>query len=246
MVQLAPMNKKVVLAGKVAAIAAGYMLVLVASIFLTVTLLVKGGEVSAPDLTGLPLQQAYAVAAHKGVYLKKVVGDFGGAYPANTVVSQFPAPATSVKEKAVIKVFVASEVGQAIVPQLVQLSQKDSELLLKKSGLKKGHTAFVAVADVMPDTVISQSLPAGSRVAAGSGIDLLISKGSEGVSYVMPDLIGKEAARVLVFFESRGLKISKIEEVPYFGLKPGIILKQFPSPGFEIGARNLIGIQVSK
>lgn len=240
------MNKKVVLAGRIAAIAAGYSLVLVLSVFLTVTLLVKGGEVSAPDLSGMPLQEAYAVAARKGVYLKKVVGDFGRTYAPSTVVSQFPAPGTSVKEKAVIKIFVASEVGQVVVPQLVQLSQKESELLLKKSNLKKGHTAFIAVADVMPDNVIGQSAPPGSRVAEGSAIDLLISKGGEGVSYVMPDLIGKEAAKVLVFFESRGLKISKIEEVPYFGLKPGIILKQFPSPGFEIGARNLIGIQVSK
>ena len=98
----------------------------------------------------------------------------------------------------------------------------------------------------MPDSVISQSLPAGSRMAEGSAIDLLISKGGESRSFVMPDLIGKEAVKVLVFFESRGLKISKIEEVPYFGLKPGVILKQFPSPGFEISSKNLIGIQVSK
>ncbi len=98
----------------------------------------------------------------------------------------------------------------------------------------------------MPDSVISQSLRPAAASAEGSAIDLLISKGGESLSFVMPDLIGKEAAKVLVFFESQGLKISKIEEVPYFGLKPGIILKQFPSPGFEISAKNLIGIQVSK
>ena len=133
-----------------------------------------------------------------------------------------------------------------MVPQLVARSQKECEALLKKSKLKKGHTAFISAVDVMPDSVISQSAPAGSRVAEGTAIDLLISKGSESRSFVMPDLIGQEAAKVLVFFESQGLKISKIEEVPYFGLKPGIILKQFPSPGFEISAKNLIGIQVSK
>ncbi len=243
---MAQMNKNVVLAGKVIGIAAGYSLVLVLVVFFTVSLLVKGTEVSSPDLTGLPLQQAYAVAARKGVYLKKVVGDFGSAYAPNTVVSQFPAPETRIKEKAVIKIFVASEPGQVIVPQLVGLSQKQSELLLKRSKLKKGHTAFISAAETMPDSVISQSLPADSRVPEGSAVDLLISRGGEGPSYVMPDLIGKEAARVLVFFESHGLKISKIEEMPYFGLKPGIVLKQFPAPGFEIGARNQIGIQVSQ
>ncbi len=222
---MALMNKKVVLAGKVIAIVAGYSLVLVLAVFFTVSLLVKGGEVSAPDLTGMPLQDAYAP---------------------NTVVSQFPAAQTSVKEKSVVKIFVASEVGQAVVPQLAGLSQKESEALLKKNKLKKGHTAFVSATDVMPDSVISQSAPAGSRVAEGAAIDLLLSKGGESRSFIMPDLIGKEAVKVLVFFEGRGLKISKIEEVPYFGLKPGVILKQFPAPGFEISAKNLIGIQVSK
>jgi serine/threonine-protein kinase len=240
------MNKNVVLAGKIAGIASGYFLVLFLAVFFTVSLLVKGDEVSAPDLTGMPLQEAYAVAARKGVYLKKVIGDFGGAYAPNTVVSQFPTPQTSIKGKSVIKIFVASEVGQTLVPQLVSLGQKESEALLKKNKLKKGHAAFISASDVMPDSVISQSLPAGSRVAEGSAVDLLFSKGGEGRSFIMPDLIGKEAAKVLVFFEGRGLKISKIEEVPYFGLKPGIILKQFPSPGFEISAKNLIGIQVSK
>ena len=240
------MNKKVVLAGRIAGIACGYCLVLFLSVFFTVSLLVKGDEVSAPDLTNMSLQDAYAAASRKGVYLKKVIGDFGGTYAPNTVVSQFPAPQTSVKEKSVVKIFVASEVGQTVVPQLVGLSQKESEALLKKSKLKKGHTAFVSAVDVMPDNVISQSAPAGSRTAEGSAVDLLLSKGGESRSFIMPDLIGREAVKVLVFFEGRGLKISKIEEVPYFGLKPGIILKQFPAPGFEISGKNLIGIQVSK
>jgi len=240
------MNKKVVLAGKIAGIAIGYFLVFFLAVFSTVSLLVKGDEVKAPDLLGKSLQEAYAIAARKGIYLKKVVGDFGNTYIPNTVVNQFPAPETSVKVKSIVKIFVATEVWQTVVPRLVALGQKECETLLKKSKLKKGHTAFISAADVMPDCVISQSAPAGSRVAEGSAIDLLISKGAESRSFIMPDLIGQEAVKVVVFFETQGLKISKIEEVPYFGLKPGIILKQFPSPGFEISARNLIGIQVSK
>lgn len=240
------MNKKMVLVGKIAGIVLGYFLIFFLAVFSTVSLLVKGDEVMAPDLLGKPLGEAYALAAKKGIYLKKVVGDFGGAYVSNTVVNQFPAPGTGVKVKSVVKIFVASEVGQTVVPMLASLSQKECEALLKKSKLKKGHSAFITAADVIPDSVISQAPPAGSRVGEGSAVDLLISKGGESNSFVMPDLIGQEAVKVLVFFENQGLKISKIEEVSYFGLKPGIILKQFPSPGFEISSKNLIGIQVSK
>jgi beta-lactam-binding protein with PASTA domain len=240
------MNKKVLLIGRIAGIVLLYFLVFFLSVYSTVSLLVKGDEINAPDLIGKSLTEAYAIAAKKGIILKKVVGDFGQAYTPNTVVNQFPAPASGVKEKSVLKIFVASEVGQTVVPGLTARSQKECDTLLKSSKLKKGHVAFISSRDVPLDNVIGQSAPASSRMAVGSAIDLLISKGGESLSFVMPDLIGKPADRVLVFFETQGLKISKIEEVAYFGLKPGIILKQFPAPGFEISAKNLIGIQVSK
>jgi beta-lactam-binding protein with PASTA domain len=240
------MNKKVVLLGKIAWIVFLYFLVFFLAVYFTVSLLVKGDEINAPDLIGKSLTEAYAIAAKKGIILKKVIGDFGLTYSPNTVVNQFPAPDSGVKEKSVLKIFVASEVGQAVVPELTARSQKECDSLLKKSKLKRGHSAFISSRDVPLDDVLGQSAPAGSRMAEGSAIDLLISKGGESLSFIMPDLIGKQADKVLVFFETRGLKISKIEEVAYFGLKPGIILKQFPSPGFEISAKNLIGIQVSK
>jgi beta-lactam-binding protein with PASTA domain len=240
------MNKKLMLIGKIAGIVFLYFLVFFLAVYFTVRILVKGDEINAPDLVGKSLTEAYAIAAKKGIILKKVVGDFGSAYSPNTVVNQFPAPDSGVKEKSVLKIFVASEIGQTVVPELTAKSQKECDILLKNSKLKKGHVAYISSRDVPLDDVIGQSAPAASRVAVGAAIDLLLSKGGESLSFVMPDLIGKQADKVLVFFETQGLKISKIEEVAYFGLKPGIILKQFPSPGFEISAKNLIGIQVSK
>jgi beta-lactam-binding protein with PASTA domain len=240
------MNKRMLLIGKIAGIVFLYFLVFFLSVYSTVSLLVKGDEINAPDLVGKSLTEAYALAAKKGIIIKKVVGDFGSAYPPNTVVNQFPAPDSGVKERSVLKIFVASEVGQTVVPDLTGRSLKECDGLLKNSKLKKGHVAFVSSRTVPLDNVIGQSVPAISRVAAGSAVDLLVSKSGDSQSFIMPDLIGKAADKVLVFFETQGLKISKIEEVAYFGLKPGIILKQFPSAGFEISAKNLIGIQVSK
>jgi beta-lactam-binding protein with PASTA domain len=240
------MNKKVIIIGKTAGIVFLYFLVFFLAVYFTVSLLVKGDEINTPDLIGKSLTEAYSIAAKKGIIIKKVIGDFGSTYSPNTVVNQFPAPNSGVKEKSVLKIFVASEVGQTVVPELIAQSQKESEDLLKKNKLKKGHVAFISSRDIPLDSVLSQSAPAGSRMAVGSAVDLLISKGGESLSFVMPDLIGKQADKVLFFFETQGLKISKIEEIAYFGLKPGIILKQFPSPGFEISAKNLIGIQVSK
>jgi len=240
------MNRAFVRTIRILGIAGVYSFVFAASVFLTMSLLIKGDELTTPDLVGKTIKAAYAVAAQKGFYLRKVVGDFGGGYLPGTVVNQSPAPGTKVKEKSVVKIFVPLDLAQIIVPDLTGNSLRDSENTLKKSKLKKGHVSYIVVKDVLLDTVVSQSYPSGSRIAENSAVDLLISRGSESPSFVMPDLIGKEASKVLVFFESRGLKLSNIEEVSYFGLKPGIIVKQFPSPGFEISTRNQVGIQVSK
>ena len=198
------MNKNMLLIGKIAGIVFLYFLVFFLSVYSTVSLLVKGDEINAPDLIGKTLTEAYAIAAKKGIIIKKVVGDFGQAYAPNTVVNQFPAPDSGVKEKSVLKIFVASEVGQTVVPELTGKSQKECDALLKNSKLKKGHIAFISSRDAPLDNVIGQSVPTGSRIAAGSAIDLLISKGGESLSYIMPDLIGKPSGQRAGLFRNRG------------------------------------------
>lgn len=231
---------------RILGIAAVYSFVFAASVFLTMSLLIKGDELTTPDLIGKTVKSAYEVAAQRGLYLKKVAGDFGSGYLPGTVVNQSPASGTKVKAKSVVKIFIPLDLAQVIVPDLTGHSLRDSENILKKNKLKKGHVSYIAAKDVLLDMVASQSHPSGSRIAENSAVDILVSRGPESPSYIMPDLIGKEASKVLVFFESKGLKLSKIEEISYFGLKPGVVLKQHPSPGFEISSKNQIGIQVSK
>jgi beta-lactam-binding protein with PASTA domain len=240
------MNKALVRTIRILGVTAVYSLLFAASVFLTMSLLIKGDELATPDLIGKTIKSAYATAAQQGIYLKKTVGDFGSGYQPGTVVNQIPAPGTRVKEKSLVQIFVPSDLALVVVPNLIDQSLRDGENVLKKSKLKKGHVSYIGVKDVLLDQVVAQSVSAGSRVSENSLIDILVSRGAESASYMMPDLIGKEASKVLVFFESKGLKLSKIEAVSYFGLKPGIVLKQFPSPGFEISPKNQIGIQVSK
>jgi len=62
----------------------------------------------------------------------------------------------------------------------------------------------------------------------------------------MPDIIGKNAERILAYFEIIGLNIEKITKVPYPGLESNIIIWQNPSQGFKISSKNRISIQVSE
>jgi serine/threonine-protein kinase len=240
------MKKKFLLLSKITGLFVFYMLILIASIFLTMSILIKGEEVKAPNLIGKSLKEAYTISAEKGIYLKTEIGDYGKNYKPLTVIDQFPSPDTHVKENSFIKVFINSELTEVIVPDLSGHNLKECEKLLNESDLKKGFVAYIEDKNVPVDFIISQSYASGKRVPRGTLIDLLVSKGKRDNSFMMPDIIGMEAKRVLYYFESKGLRISKITHVPYQGLPSGIIIKQFPTSGFRINQKNLISIQVSE
>jgi len=240
------MNKKVLLLSKIFGLVLFYSLILIASVFLTMSILIKGDEITAPELTGKSLKEAYEIAAKKGVYLKKIAGTYDSHYDPLTVITQVPMAGIRIKEKSYIKVFITSEIVEVIVPDLSGYNISDSEKLLRENDLKKRYVSYMDARDVPVDFVISQSYPSGVRVASGTEIDILASRGSREKSFIMPDIIGKKAANVLIYFESRGLKIAKITKTRYPGLEPDVVIKQYPLSGYRINAKARVSIEVSE
>lgn len=240
------MNKKVLLVSKIVGLVLFYSLVLVASVFLTMSFLIKGDEIISPDLTGKSLKEAYEIAAKKGIYLKKIAGVYDSNYAPLTVINQAPVGGIRIKEKSFIKVFITSEVVEVIVPDLSGYNINDCEKLLRENDLRKRYVAYMDASDVPVDFIIAQSYPPGVRVPRSTEIDILASRGSRDRSYIMPDIIGKKAANVLLYFESRGLKISEITKTPYPGLEPNVVIKQYPLSGFPINTKARVSIEVSE
>lgn len=223
-----------------------YSLVLIASVFLTMSVLIKGEELTAPNLIGKNINEAYQITSVKGIYLKKEIINFDKSYRPLTIIDQFPSPNTRIKEKSFVKVYVTAEITEVILPDLTSQSLKESENILTESNLKKRFVSYINSEDIPVDSVISQSYPPGSRVPTGTDVDLLVSKGSREKSFIMPFIIGMRAEKVVFHFERLGFQISKITRVPYSYLEPGIVVQQFPSPGFRINPKNLISIQISE
>jgi eukaryotic-like serine/threonine-protein kinase len=240
------MKKKLLLLSKIFGFAMLYFFILVLSIFLTMSILIKGEELEAPNLTGKSLQESYKIATQKGLYLKKIVGNYDRNYKPLTVINQVPTAGVRIKEKSFVKIFVSSDVVEVIVPDLTGYSLSDCEQILRKSDIKKRYISYMDASDVPVDFVISQSYPPGARVPAGTDIDILASRGYRNKSYIMPDIIGKKAANVVIYFENKNLKISKITPVAYPGLEPDVVIKQYPLSGYRINAKARISIEVSE
>lgn len=93
------MKKKFLLFSRIMGLVAFYFLVLIASIFLTMSVLIKGDEIRAPKLIGKTLKEAYQITSSRGIYLKKEIINFDKNYNPLTIIDQFPASNTLVKEK---------------------------------------------------------------------------------------------------------------------------------------------------
>jgi len=240
------MKRRLLQVSKVLGIGALYMLVLVISIFFTMSVLIKGDEIKAPDLIGKDIGDASKIAHEKGFFLKQITGNYSKNYKPLTVIEQIPEPGVFIKKNSNLKIFITSELIEVIVPDLAGYTREESEKLIKESELKKRYVSYVDSDKVPQDFIISQSLKAGSHVPINSDIDILVSKGKRGDEYIMPDIIGKNAERILTYFEIIGLKIEKITKVSYPGLRPNIIIWQNPAKGFKISSKNRISIQVSE
>src|SRR5919204_6249635 len=92
-------------------------------------------------------------------------------------------------------------------------------------------------------TVVAQNPPAKT---SGSQVSLLINRGERGVTYVMPDLIGVNGDRAADLLRSRGFRVSVVGDHPYPGVPAGIVLRQSPQGGFQIGMSDPISLEVSR
>ena len=93
--------------------------------------------------------------------------------------------------------------------------------------------------------MLVQRPPAGVADVA-QGASLLVSRGPAGTSYVMPDLIGRDAAAVVGALQAAGLKVAEVRYRSYPGVAPGVVLRQAPTAGHRVDPHTPLVLDVSR
>jgi hypothetical protein len=73
----------------------------------------------------------------------------------------------------------------------------------------------------LPKAPCSSSARKPASATRAEGVALLVSRGQRDLSYVMPDLIGRDARSVLEILERAGLKVTDVRYRSYPGVAPG-------------------------
>jgi len=208
---------------------------------LGVLLLLAGAEryfnppsVVLPNLVGKTAKEAERALKGSGLVLE-FSPDSRPEAPAGVIVEQDPPPGTRLKPgRRVRLVYNQPELRQ--VPALAGKTRAEAEALLSELGYRVAPPAEV-YDDTPADRVLASDPPAGTPLAAGEAVRLLVSRGPIPERTLVPDLEGTDPEEAQALLELAGLALGREETLPS-PLPEGTLLAQSPKPGtvIETGA----------
>jgi beta-lactam-binding protein with PASTA domain len=184
------------------------VVIITAASFVLRSLTRHGDALTVPDVTGVPVESAIELLQQHNLRYLIIDSLFFEDKPKLSVLDQNPAPESKVKEGRVIYLVINSDKAPMVtMPNLIDVSLRQAEAMLKSAGLKTGQLIYKP--DIALNVVLEQSLNGrviqpGTKLPKGSTIDLTLGDGMVDAEDVpIPDLTD------LSFTEARNLLSSQ-------------------------------------
>jgi serine/threonine-protein kinase len=211
---------------------------------ITIRIVLKSRDVRVPVLTGLTVNQARELLAEQDLGLRiEEARRLDPKVPAGRVLSQEPRAGLTTRRQRSVKVWLSDGASSTVVPALEGEQERTAQLRAQMASLALSDVATIRSSDFPAGVVVSQTPPADTK---STTMALLVNRGGEGASYVMPDLIGVPGDRAATFLRDRGFRVTVVDEQPYPGVPPGIVIRQRPQGGFQVAPGDSISLEVSR
>lgn len=202
------------------------------------------GQQVVPRLLGLPL----ADAQHQLTSLHLQVQD-GGAEthataPAGTVIWQDPPPGVIAPEGMKVTLVSSSGPSKIPVPDVSGLAATLAQQLLTAAGLTVAQVESVQVPRTPPGVAAMTRPPAGSLLAPGTGLVLVVSRGEATIP--VPDLLNMAIADARSRLEESGLALGSVTRRRTADANPGTVVAQTPAAGTLAPAGAVVDIVVAR
>ncbi len=172
-----------------------------------------GQEIAVPDFTGIPIEKLDEYVSEYDLDYKITDSIYDIKAKKGTVISQDPYANAKVKSGRIIYLtVVAKKPEQVSVPELKDLTLRQSISMLETYGLKVGKLEYVA--DIARNAVLKQKykgsiITAGTLIEKGSSIDLVLGKGEKNENASVPFLLGKTRDEALRLISSYSLNLGE-------------------------------------
>lgn len=190
-----------------------------------------GSTLYVPRVIGMSLEGATALLDSAGLQAIESETRSDPVQPPGTVIAQNPVPQTVVKHGR--RVYLTISGGDVLigVPALRGRSSRDAGFALTRVGLRLGSTTYAQSNEFPENTIVGQSISPDTKVARGTTVNIIVSRGNVVEETTVPAVVGKTATEAGRLIEEAGLKLGNITYQPSFDLLPNTVVDQFPRAG---------------
>jgi eukaryotic-like serine/threonine-protein kinase len=203
-------------------------------------LLGGGKRVDVPDVTGKTSREAANTLHSRGLEVA-FVNEVSDKVKPGEVVSQDPQAGERVKEGSTVTARVSAGPGTATVPPVEGFPEAEAKDAISKAGFNP-KTSHQFSDEVGKGQVISQDPAAGANITKGRTVNLVVSKGPEGVK--VPKLTGLTQDDAEAQLKDLGLSAKATEQES--SQPTGTVIAQDPAAGSTVDKNAVVAITVAK
>jgi beta-lactam-binding protein with PASTA domain len=205
---------------------------------------VRARQVTVPNLVGQSIADATTLASQLDLSLRiDPVKRPDPKVPAGHVLLQEPTSGSAARRQRSVRVVLSAGARVALAPSLLGETQRSAEIRVAQDGLSIGAVTEIRSALYPPDVVVAQDPPASTETAE---IRLLVNRGEDRATYVMPDLIGLNGDRAADVMRMRGFRVSITAQSAASAIPPGVVVRQAPAGGYQVHPGDPIALEVSR
>lgn len=239
-----PLGTRVWGFGKVLLLAGALAVTFLVFAAIAMRVAVRARQVTVPNLVGQSLADATTLASQLDLNLRiDPVKRPDPKVPAGHVLLQEPTSGSAARRQRSVRVVLSDGARIARAPSLLGETQRSAEIRVAQDGLSIGAVTEIRSALYPPDVVVAQDPPASTETAQ---VRLLVNRGEDRATYVMPDLIGLNGERAADVMRTRGFRVSITAQQAASAIPPGVVVRQAPAGGYQVHPGDPISLEISR
>ena len=206
----------------------------------------KGAAVEMIDLIGKDVSEAKDFAASNDLTLEIDEKDSDEGIKPGTVLSQSVDAGEVISRGDQFSIVIAKEAEEVKAPDLENMTISEAQATLRSAGLNLVVDKTEFSDDVPADRIISQSPKADEKIKKGDSVHVIMSKGADDKTTVVPNLKGVTLEKARALLSQQGLKLGNIEEREDISVGPGEVVWQQYNSGNQVKQGTAVDIIISK
>ena len=205
--------------------------------------------VAVPNVVGQTQAAATSAISAAALTVGAITQQSSSTVASGNVISESPAAGASVAKGSAVNLVVSSGApapGQVAVPNVVGETEATATSAITSAGLTAGTVTQQSSTTVASGNVITESPAAGTSVASGAAVSLVVSSGAPPPTPVaVPNVVGQTQAAATSAISGAGFTVGAVAQESSTTVASGSVISQNPAAGADSASGSAVDLVVS-